>query len=119
MYIHHIYLLYGVLISLQGNKFCPGDIFWCRYQGELPEFGRIYDIILIEKQVLFCLNLYTTKGINQHYHSFEIEPTLKKKLYCVTSNNHQVEWLYSLCTHSLRMSPTTLHIVIKCITYKL
>ena len=46
-----------------------------RQEDDLPLFGRINDIILINGSVLFRANQYRTQGIDRHYHSFCISNT--------------------------------------------
>ena len=106
-------------VQWQGSKFCCGDFVWYGYHEELPKFGRVYDIIVVEMKAFLCLDVYFTKGIDRHYHSFIIEPTSNKTLYSITTDNNLIGWLHSLQAHSLRVSSASLYIVTKCITIKM
>ena len=66
-----------------------GDFIWCGYQDELPCFGKLFDILLIESTVIFCLCLYHTKGIDRHHNSFVInaDPTHSKVIKIITDDD--------------------------------
>ena len=89
---------------------------WCGYQEDLPQFGKIIDIIVIESKVFFCFCLYVTKGIDRHYNSFMIEPTENKTVKHLSCND---ERLLSFYAHSLGSTMSgTLHIVSKYFIFK-
>ena len=48
-------------VQWQGSKYCCGDFVWHGYQEELPKFGRIYDIIIVEAKAFLCFEVYNTK----------------------------------------------------------
>lgn len=107
---------------MQGNKYRRGDFVWCGYKEELPQFGKVYDILVIDTKALLCLDVYITKRIDRHYHSFVIESSQSapnKTVYSVTNDNTLIGSLHSLQAHSLRGSSEGLYIVTKCITIKL
>lgn len=108
-------------IEWQGNKYSCGDVLWCGYQhDELPEFGKLCDIMIIRSQVFFTFNLYTTKGTDRHHNSFVIEPTTNTTVKLISEDTEFIGKLHSLQTHSLRSShPGTLHIVIKYFIFKM
>ena len=88
----------------------------CGYQEELPQFGKIIDIIVVESKVFFCLSLYVTKGINRHFNSFIIEPTENKTVKLLSCNDQR---LLSFYAHSLGSTMSgTLYIVSKYFIFK-
>lgn len=48
---------------------------------DLPIFGKIQDILVINKKVLFSVLHHTTSGIDQHYHSFVVVRTEEVSLF--------------------------------------
>ena len=57
--LYALYMFRFDWIEWQGNKYSCGDVMWCGYQNDqLPEFGRLCDIMKIQSQVFFKLNLY-------------------------------------------------------------
>ena len=59
-----------------GSKYSRSDYVIIGWQeDDLPLFGRINDIMLINGSVLFRVNQYRTLGIDRHYHSFCIRNT--------------------------------------------
>ena len=106
---------------MQGSKYSCGDVIWCGYQqDELPEFGKLCDIMKIQSQVFFNLNLYVTNGIDRHYNSFVIESTTNMTVKLISDDTEFIGKLHSLETHSLRSSqPGTFHIVIKYFIFKI
>ena len=102
-------------IEKQGNKYHVGYFIWCGYQDELPCFGKLFDILLIESRVIFCLCLYHTKGIDRHHNSFVInaDPTHSKVVKIITDDDERNHRLLLFQPHSLNSSSGTLHIVSK------
>lgn len=104
-------------IEWGGNKYHPCDVVWYGYQEDLPQFGKIIDIILVESKVFLCFSLYNTKGIDRHHNSFIIEPTENKTVKLLRCDD---ERLLSFHVHSLGSAMSeTLHVVSKYIIFKL
>ena len=73
---------------------------------------------MVEKNVFLYLHSYLTRGIDCHYHSYVIEPTLDKKVVYLSNKNEVLPMLHPLLTHSLRSEPGRSYIVTKCIVVK-
>ena len=106
-------------IEWQGNRYCLSDFIWYEYQDELPCFGKLFDIISVNGTVFLGLKVHLTQGINHHFHSFIVKPTDKKVLCPLDYLNTLMGWTHSLQTHTLVSSPTTFHIVTKCVVLKM
>jgi len=94
------------------------EFIWYGYQEELPKFGKLHDIILMDQQILLALNIYITKGIDRHHHSFVVESTENNTLYPLLHLDNLTGWMHSLQAHLLTSSET-LHIVTKCFINKI
>ena len=94
---------------------------WCGYQNdELPEFGKLHDIIKIRSQIFLTFNLHVAKGIDRHYNSFVIKTTSSMTVKFINDNTEFISKLHSLQAHSLRSSqPGTFHIVVKYFIFKI
>ena len=104
-------------IEWEGNKYHPCNVVWCGYQEDLPQFGKIIDIILVESKVFFCFSLYITKGIDRYHNSFIIEPTENRTVKLLSCDD---ERLLSFHVHALGSAISgTLHVVSKYIIFKL
>ena len=65
-------------MKLHGIKYSHFEFVIINWQeDDLPRFGLIKDILVINTRVMFCANKYTTLGINRHYHSFLIKRTFR------------------------------------------
>ena len=42
---------------------------------------------MVEKTTFLYLHTYVTRGIDYHYHSYVIEPTLDKKVVFISNKN--------------------------------
>ena len=73
----------------------------------------------MEQQIFLCLNIFITKGIDRHHHSFVLESTENNVLYPLVHLNNLVGWMHSLQAHTLTSSPETIHIVTKCFISKI
>ena len=59
-----------------GTKYMIYDYVLIGWQDDdLPMFGLIQDIAVLNNNALFVVKLYNTLGINRHYHSFVISRT--------------------------------------------
>ena len=102
-------------IELQGVKYHLGDFVWCGYQEELPQFGKLAEIFLIDSKTYFCLHTYSTRGINRHYNSYVIDSdSIQNKLIKhISCDDEPSNRLISFQGHSLRLSSGTFYIVSK------
>ena len=48
---------------------------------DLPLFGHINDIVVVNGSVLFLVHKYETIGIDRHYHSYCIQKKCNSDLY--------------------------------------
>ena len=74
---------------------------------------------MVEKNVFLYLHSYLTRGIDCHYHSYVIEPTLDKKVVFLSNKNEVLPMLHPLLTNSLRSEPGRIYIVTKRIVVKI
>ena len=69
-------------ISLASTKYSYLDYVLVGWQDDdLPLFGRIHEILVINSTALFQVCKYTTLGIDRHYHSFCIEKQSNTAFY--------------------------------------
>ena len=74
---------------------------------------------MVEKNAFLYLHTYVTRGIDYHYHSYVIEPTLDKKVVFISNKNELLAMLHPLLTHSLRSEQRRIYIVTKNIVVKI
>ena len=74
-------------IEWKGSKYYQGDYVLCGFQeDDLPQFGKVYDILLAREEPFLCISVYVTKGRDAHYHSFVIVPSPEKRLIYVSKD---------------------------------
>ena len=89
MYFTHLYPTHSHVfayrpkwISLAGTKYSNSDYVLVGWQdNDLPLFGRINDILVINSAALFQVHKYETLGVDRHYHSFCIRKGSSAGLY--------------------------------------
>ena len=80
----------------------------------MPEFGKVFDILLVKNGAFLCVSLYTTKGTDAHYHSYLIAPSHGIKLIHVSECNDYLGSLHPLRSYWLKATPGNEYIVTKC-----
>jgi len=102
-------------IEWQGNKYCVDDIIWCGQEDELPKFGKLIGILIVNSSIFFALNFYVTKGTDRHHKSIVVEiSTSKFHLEPITEESQWIGKQHSFVTHTLPSSkPGTCHVVTK------
>ena len=91
----------------------------CGFQeDDLPQFGKVYDILLAKEEAFLCILVYVTKGTDAHYHSYVIVPSPEKRLVYVNEVNKFLGNLHPLRSHILRATPGKEYIVTKCIVIR-
>lgn len=120
LYSYIFYYFRLVWIEWQGSRFYSGEFIWCGYQDSLPQFGKIYDILIVEKQAFLCVNIFVTIGIDRHHNSFVIKSSETNRIEPVTYDSKFISILHSLQSHILQSSlPGTLHLVTKSFAFKM
>ena len=65
-----------------GVKYSRHDCILISWQADdMPNFGRIGDIIVVEEHAFFIVNVLSALGIDGHYHSFCVKRVCVKRLY--------------------------------------
>ena len=96
-----------------------GEIVLCGFQeDDLPEFGKVLDILVVKNEAFLCVSRYTTKGTDAHYHSYVISSSHGRKLIHVNECNEYIGSLHPLKSHSLKATPGIEYIVTKCLVIK-
>ena len=68
-----------------GVKYSKHDCVLISWQADdMPNFGRIGDIIVIEEYAFFIVNVLTTFGIDRHYHSFCVKESVCQETVLVS-----------------------------------
>lgn len=69
-------------LSYSGCKYTASYYVLVGWQdNDLPIFGKIKFIAVIEDKVLFCVHEYHTEGLDRHYHSFVLGRESKECVY--------------------------------------
>ena len=106
-------------IEWKGSKYYRGDYVLCGFQeNDLPQFGKVYDMILAKEETFLCITVYITEGIDTHYHSYVILPSPEKRLIYVNEESKLLGTLHPLRSHFLRATPRKEYLVTKCIVIR-
>ena len=90
----------------------------CGFQeDDLPQFGKVCDILLAREEAFLYISVYITEGTDAHYHSYVIVPSHEKRLVNVTKDQ-LLGTLHPLRSHYLRVTPGKEYIVTKCIVIR-
>ncbi len=54
-------------------------------EDDLPLFGKVEDIVVIEEKALFCVSKYQTHGFDHHFHCYVITK-VEERLSCWLSD---------------------------------
>ena len=106
-------------VEWRGSKYYQGDYVLCGFQqDDMPEFGKVFDILLVKNEAFLCASIYTTKGTDAHYHSYVIAPSHGKRLILISECNDYLGSLHPLRAHSLKATPGNEYIVTKYLVIK-
>lgn len=73
-------------ISMYGQEFYRGEFVLHKFQdNDLPQFGRIKDILVLSTTPLLAIEEYRTQGINNHLMSYCISRTNSKIVVLLSS----------------------------------
>ena len=88
-------------VSYQGVKYSVQDYVTVGWQiDDLPVFGRIEYIAVVDERVLFSVSVYHTYSIDHHYQSYLIEKRAQSD--CIYTWLTDLVDFYSIKAHSLR-----------------
>ena len=75
-------------MKVHGNTYSLSSFVLVSFQeDDLPQFGKIELLIVVEQEAFAPLILYTTEGIDSHYHCFVITCSNEKKLIFIKDLN--------------------------------
>lgn len=107
-------------LEWRGNKYYQNDFVLCGFgDDDSPQFGKVHEILFIEKRGFLLVQLYYTQGIDYHYNCYVLKYTDKKKLLHICDENEVLGMLHPMQVHYLKSFPGNLFIVTKTALVKL
>jgi hypothetical protein len=68
-------------IKVCGNTYRLSEFLVVGWQdNDLPEFGKIEQLMMVSHVPIAALTLYDTQGIDRHYHSYAVSSTSQVKI---------------------------------------
>ena len=96
-------------VNIYGCKFYSSEYIHCGWQDDdLPQFGKIKDIVVVSNHPLLFVELFQTTGINSHILAYQITSLYSFSLIMLSSLTNK----YSFSAHTY-IADSNLYIAVK------